>query len=197
MYNDLFEDIACVVVITRGIVDQSDNFVMCVTYFEIGRRLSKHEQTAGEWVRYGEGLLRDLSLFLTERFGKGFSVTAVRHTRAFYKTYVTKVNSTTNDNGETIICQIDDGEEQAMQTILPVEKYPFKLKWNHYHILYRIKNDDERIFYETEAFNRQWSYKQLLKEFNSSLYERLALSRNKDEINRLDSEDLLMRNLLI
>jgi predicted nuclease of restriction endonuclease-like (RecB) superfamily len=68
------------------------------------------------------------------------------------------------------------------------EFYPFKLGWSHYLILMRIKNEDERSFYEIEAARQQWTVRQLSRQYNSSLYERLALSRDKDEVMRLANE---------
>jgi len=63
-----------------------------------------------------------------------------------------------------------------------------KVSWTHYLVLMRIKNPDERRFYELEAANQQWSVDDLKRQYNSSLYERLALSRDKDEVMRLAKE---------
>jgi predicted nuclease of restriction endonuclease-like (RecB) superfamily len=73
------------------------------------------------------------------------------------------------------------------QTIF-AESYPFKLSWSHYLILMRIKNEDERRFYEIESVKQQWTYQWLQRQYGSSLYERLALSRNKKDVLRLASE---------
>jgi predicted nuclease of restriction endonuclease-like (RecB) superfamily len=72
--------------------------------------------------------------------------------------------------------------------VFPLESYPFKLSWSHYLILMRIENEQERRFYEIEAINEQWPYRHLQRQYGSSLYQRLALSRNKDEIMRLANE---------
>ena len=79
-----------------------------------------------------------------------------------------------------------------IKQIVSAESNPFMLGWSHYQVLMRIKNDDERRFYEIEAINEQWSYKQLKWHYNSSLYERLALSRDKDEVMRLAREGQTM-----
>ena len=68
------------------------------------------------------------------------------------------------------------------------ETYPFTLSWSHYLILMRIESDEERSFYEIEAQKQNWSVRQLQRQYSSSLYERLALSRNKDEVMRLAQE---------
>jgi predicted nuclease of restriction endonuclease-like (RecB) superfamily len=64
----------------------------------------------------------------------------------------------------------------------------FKLGWSHYQILMRIENENERAFYEIEAANQQWTVRQLQRQYNSSLYERLALSRDKKAVMRLAKE---------
>ena len=68
------------------------------------------------------------------------------------------------------------------------ESPSFTLSWSHYLILMRIDNPDERSFYEIECTQQQWSVRQLSRQVGSSLYERLALSRNKDEVMRLARE---------
>lgn len=64
----------------------------------------------------------------------------------------------------------------------------FNLSWSHYIVLMRIENSSERKFYEIEAFNQNWSEPQLKRQYHSSLYERLALSRNKEEVMKLSNE---------
>lgn len=89
---------------------------------------------------------------------------------------------------QTISAASKDGALSSMQQILSAASNPFKLGWAHYQILMRIKNAQERRFYEIEAINQQWTYKQLLRQYNSSLYERLALSCDKEDVMRLAAE---------
>jgi len=211
-----FENIADVVENTRRFVGRTANLMMCITYFEIGRMIVEQEQSGERRAKYGEKMLRELSLFLTERFGKGFSVTTLKLTRIFYKTYASVVNKTSytigqsliaqledgigqtmsaqfvNEKGQSMIDQLENGKELAIHALLPVDRYPFKLSWTHYLILIRIKNDAERNFYEIEAYNSQWTVRHLQRQYNSSLYERLALSRDKDDIMRLVNEGLVI-----
>ena len=65
------------------------------------------------------------------------------------------------------------------------EEIPFKLTWTHYLILMRIENIDERNFYEIEAYSEGWNCRTLQRQYSSSLYERLALSRNKEAVLQL------------
>ena len=67
-------------------------------------------------------------------------------------------------------------------------KVPFKLSWTHYQVLMRIEDREEREFYEKEAIRANWNVSTLKRQFNSSLYERLALSRDKNDVMRLANE---------
>ena len=64
----------------------------------------------------------------------------------------------------------------------------FTLQWSHYLVLMRIENIEARSFYEVECAQQQWSVEELRRQVGSSLYERLALSRSKDEVMRLALE---------
>jgi predicted nuclease of restriction endonuclease-like (RecB) superfamily len=88
--------------------------------------------------------------------------------------------SGTLQKSQTLFAKFDPSTNRAV--------YPFTLSWSHYLILMRIENEQERNFYEIEATKQQWSFRQLQRQYGSSLYERLALSRNKDEIKRLSNE---------
>lgn len=101
---------------------------------------------------------------LTEKFGKGWSVENLKMMRRFYMVYSNSVN-----------------------TAYPIQT-DFHLPWSHYIILMRIENPDERKFYEIEAAKENWSSRFLQRQIGSSLYERLALSKNKDEVIRLAQE---------
>ncbi len=68
---------------------------------------------------------------------------------------------------------------KSVNTVYPIS---FTLSWSHYLKLMRIDNPDERRFYEIEATNNNWSLRELQRQFDASLYERLALSREKDDI---------------
>jgi predicted nuclease of restriction endonuclease-like (RecB) superfamily len=65
---------------------------------------------------------------------------------------------------------------------------PFSLSWSHYVFLLRVENPNERSFYEIEASEQNWTLRQLKRQFDSGLYERLALSRDKEGIRRLARE---------
>lgn len=93
-----------------------------------------------------------------------------------------------NEKQQTFSAESINQNLQKIRQSLYSGFYPFRLSWSHYLILMRIENENERRFYEIETANQQWTVKQLQRQFNSSLYERLALSREKVEVMRLANE---------
>jgi len=164
---------------------------MCVTYFEIGRMIVEEEQGGKARAEYGRGLLPELSAFLTERFNMGFSETTLKNARKFYQVYEPSIRqsiiaeSGDSEKRQSIIAELDAVEKR--QSIIS-QSYPFVVSWTHYLVLMRIKNDDERRFYEIEAAKQGWTVDFMKRQYGTSLYERLALSRDKDEVMRLAKE---------
>ena len=92
--------------------------------------------------------------------------------RKFYQVYAPSIR-------RIISAESQNGEFVPIKQILSADFDQFKLGWSHYQILMRIQNEDERRFYEIEAATQQWTYEQLKRQYGSSLYELLALSRDK------------------
>jgi predicted nuclease of restriction endonuclease-like (RecB) superfamily len=187
--GEFFDSVAALIEQARAHVGRTADRTMCVTYFEIGRMIVEEEQGGKARAEYGSGLLKELSAYLKSRVGKGFSISTLRNARQFYQTYVPSIQQTMFNE----LPPVDDAEKQ--QTMFSVfegleksqkrQSYPFALGWSHYLILMRIDNPDERRFYEIEAARQQWSFRRLQHEYGSSLYERLALSRDKDKVMKL------------
>ena len=151
------------------------NLSMVYAYYEIGRMIVEEEQQGENRAAYGKQLLKELSAYLTSAFGKGYSVDNLKLMRRFYNVY-------SNDPiGETLFPQFEN-----LPTVSSGRK--FYLSWSHYLKLMRIENIDERHFYEIEAVKNDWSLSELKRQYDSSLYERLSLSTNKDKIYRLALE---------
>ena len=74
---------------------------------------------------------------------------------------------------------VDQIQKLTESPIKSTREYPFTLSWSHYLILMRIESDEERRFYEIESQKQNWSVRQLQRQYNSSLYERLALSKRQ------------------
>jgi len=148
----------------RRAVVQSVNKTIVDTYFEIGRLIVEEEQNGKSKAEYGQNLITELSHKLTIEFGKGFSTTNLKQMRTFYLTY---------SKGQTVSDE-------------------FRLSWSHYLMLMRIDSVEERKFYEIETAENSWSLRELQRQFDSSLYERLALSRNKNEVKKLSEKGLII-----
>jgi len=146
----------------RKTVVQSVNKTIVDTYFEIGRLIVEEEQNGKSKAEYGQNLIAELSQKLTTEFGKGFSTTNLKQMRTFYLTY---------SKGQTVSDE-------------------FRLSWSHYLMLMRIDNVEERRFYEIETTENSWSLRELQRQFDTALYERLALSRNKNEVKKLSEKGL-------
>ena len=151
------------------------NLAMVYAYYEIGRSIVEQEQSGNNRAEYGTHLLSGLSDYLTQRHGKGYSADNLKLMRRFYTVYKA------DRIRETVF-------PQSEQLPSVAEGRRFYLSWSHYIMLMRISNIDERHFYEIEAAQNGWSLTELKRQYNSSLYERLALSRSKDEVKRLSTE---------
>lgn len=157
------------------------NVTMVYSYYEAGRMIVEEEQQGKERAEYGKYILRELSERLTRTLGRGFSYDNLKLMRKFYLVY------SKDSIGETAFPQSEK---------LPVTKEgrKFYLSWSHYIVLMRISNVEERHFYEIEAYRNGWSKGELARQYGSSLYERLALSRNKEEVMRLAIEGQPIEN---
>ena len=140
----------------RHSVVKQVNTTMLTTYYEIGRRIVEQEQQGKEVANYGDYILVRLSESLSGSFGKGFSKRNLELMRQFYLTY-------------------------------RIAKSPISqsLTWTHYIRLMRISDPEERRFYEIEAESNNWSVRELNRQFDSALYQRLALSRDKEAVKAL------------
>jgi predicted nuclease of restriction endonuclease-like (RecB) superfamily len=198
---NIFDYVGELIEQARKHVGRTADITMCVTNFIIGKIIVEREQDGESRAKYGRGLIPELSVYLNSRFGRGFSETNLRNFRKFYQVYGTAIqqidsaeseNKTALSIRQIISDESQNGEFVPIQQILSAEFNPFKLGWSQYQVLMRIQNEDERHFYEIEAIEQQWSYEQLKRQYGSSLYERLALSRDKEDVLRLSREGLTL-----
>ena len=185
----LFERIASIIEQSRAIVYNSVNVAEVKTRYEVGRYIFEDEQQ-GERAAYGKNILRNLSSRLIEIYGKDWSYDTLVRCRKFYQAY---------ENAEIVATPLPqlEGATQSSENkkltncgnaIAPIRLPRFTLQWSHYLVLMRIEDIEARSFYEIECTQQQWSVEELRRQVGSSLYERLALSRNKDEVMRLALE---------
>lgn len=191
--TQLAEKIEILVTEARKRVASVANTAQVYTYYEIGRYIIEDEQGGKLRAEYGKGVLKRVSERLTERLGKGWSEENLRLMRKFYTLYshvqspILKIQTTGLEIHPPKI-QTSGSEIQNENSNQRLRNYQFVLPWSHYLILTHVSDPDARGFYEIEAFKQQWSKRQLQRQIGSGLYERLALSRDKDEVMRLATE---------
>lgn len=159
----LFQNIAEILNESRRSAYRAVNFAMTQSYWHIGRVIVKEEQNGKNRADYGQFLIKELSKRLTENFGKGFTRSNLFYMKQFYLLFP-KVHAL---RGE--------------------------LSWTHYRLLLKVENEKARQFYEAETINSNWSTRELERQINSLLYERLAMSRDKSEVLQLSKEGQILR----
>lgn len=173
--NSFFDRVLEILENARKQAKMALNVSMVYSYYEVGRMILEEEQNGEQRAEYGKAILKELSKCLTENMGKGFSVENLKLMRRFYVIY------SQDQIGQKVSAQFEN---------LPVTKEgrKFFLSFSHYVTLMRIPNIEERHFYEIEAFRNGWGVKELGRQYDSALYERLILSRDKAGIERLSEE---------
>jgi len=186
--DKLFEHISSLIEESRRHIVKAVNTAMVYTYYGVGQYIVEFEQNGDYRAAYGKGVLNRLSTKLTGLFGKGWSVDTLENCRKFFQVY--SISSDDQTKSETLSRKSGNHSHEISET--PSRKsdnrLSFTLSWSHYLILMRIDNPDARSFYEIECAQQQWSVRQLSRQVGSSLYERLALSRDKNEVMRLATE---------
>nr|WP_240193658.1 PDDEXK nuclease domain-containing protein [Desulfobulbus alkaliphilus] len=186
----------------RRAVVHSVDLIQVLTNFEIGRSIVEHEQGGEERAEYGKGLLKELSAALKAEFGRGFSRANLQNMRKFYLTYVDRLPEKCQMPSGIFTLpqksQTPSGESASQEFPQLWQKgstkvnLPFNLSWSQYVFLISIDNPEERSFYEIEAAQGGWTLPELKRQFNSGLYERLALSRDKEGVKKLAAEGQLV-----
>lgn len=144
--NDLFNQIEDIILKNKSKMIYQINDTLVNTYFNIGKAIVENEQNGNIRAEYGKDVLKKLSKKLTNKFGTGFSLSGLYNMRLFYTKY---------------------------KNFQPLAG---NLSWSHYCYLIYIEDDDERQFYEKECINSKWSKRELKRQIDSSLFQRLLLS---------------------
>ncbi len=150
----------------RENVVKAVNNELLLAYWNIGKIIVEYEQSGSEKAAYGKELLKTLSKELTREMGKGFSVSNLQYMRRLYFGY---------PNQQTL---------------------SVKLSWSHYCELLNITDISARSFYEQEALNSNWSVREMKRQIDTSLFERLLLSEgnmNKEKVMMLAKEGIVYR----
>lgn len=148
----LLNDIREIILQARQRAVRSVNHELTVAYWNIGRRLVEEEQQGSSRAKYGENIIGEISTQLTKEFGSGFSPQNLWFMRQFYLSF-------------PILSSLSR-----------------ELTWTHYKTLVRLDDEDKRTFYISEAVKNAWSVRQLKRQIDSMLYERLLLSTDKEAV---------------
>jgi hypothetical protein len=147
--DQVYERIRSVLAEARNRAYRAINSAMVGAYWEIGRTIVEEEQRGAQRAEYGKQIIASLSERLRSDFGKGFDRSNLWNMRAFFLAYP------------------------------KLDALRRELSWTHYRLLLRVEKPEARAFYEAEAVNSRWSTRELERQINSLLFERLALSRDK------------------
>lgn len=150
--NGFVNDIKQIIVTSRNQAVRSVDFCRVQMYWNIGRRIFEEEQQGKDRADYGSYLIKGLSKQLVPEYGSGFGVRQLEQCRQFYRTYPIA---------------------NAVRS---------QLNWTQYRMLIQIADSEKREYYELEAINNGWTARELERQINSMLYERLLASNDKDAV---------------
>lgn len=188
--EELITEVRELILSARRATSRSIDSIQVFTNFEIGRRIVEQQQKGLERAQYGKQIVKALSENLTEEFGRGFSHRNIDYMKKFFLTYKNRHSHISQMES----AKLKHNQYQTKLDIFKLKEKPqissaeFTLSWSQYVFLMGIKNPDERSFYEIEASANAWSLPELRRQYDSGLYERLALSRDKDAIRKLACE---------
>ena len=158
-----YQNIRAILEKARSTAYRAVNFAMVQAYREVGRIIVEEEQRGAERAEYGKGLIKELSIRLTKDYGRGFDESNLRNMRLFYQTFPN------------------------------CDALRHELSWTHYRLLFRIENGEARNFYMLESVKNNWSTRELERQINSLLYERLALSKDREKVLELSTKGLVIQ----
>jgi predicted nuclease of restriction endonuclease-like (RecB) superfamily len=191
-YNELLYHIESTLQTAKQNAIKAINVELIIANWKIGRYIVDFEQHGKKRAEYGKELLMTLSADLKLKFGKGFSRSSLQLMRLFYINYP-KFQPLAD---EDLIRQTVSGEFPKCQTPSGVF-----LSWSHYAELLTISDQLSRSFYEAQAIKENWSFREMKRQIDSALFQRLALSKDKIGIlslaekgNILNSTDDLVRD---
>lgn len=191
--NVLYEQIAELIRQSREYVRTAVNTAMVYTYYGIGQHIIENEQQGQIRAQYGKAVLKELSERLSKEFGPGWSVDTLENARKLFLVYSKSAPAVRKSVSETTAGEKSAPMVRKSAFSMQGDNAPsFVLPWSHYLILMRIDNPAERSFYEIEAYKQQWNKRELRRQVASSLYERLAMSREKEAVIRMAKDGLTM-----
>ncbi len=159
----VYENIRQILELARSTAYRAVNSAMVKAYWQIGKIIVQEEQQGNRRAEYGKALLIQLAEKLTREYGKGFTERNLRNIRSFYVLFP-KWNAVRAE-----------------------------LTWTHYRLLCTVEREDARKFYIHETINSNWNTRELERQINSLLFERIALSKDKQKIKELSARGQQIR----
>ena len=159
----VYQTIRTIIEEARNVSYQAVNFAMVKAYWDIGRVIVEEEQCGQARADYGTYLIKELSKKLSQNLGKGFDISNLKNMRQFYLVF---------PNGDALRRH---------------------LSWTHYRLIMRVDKKEARDFYMVETINNKWGTRELERQIHSLLFERLALSKDKNKILELSKEGQVIR----
>ena len=185
-YNKLVENIRQIVASAQNNIAKTVNKTMVYTYWNIGKYIVEYEQNGEKKAKYGTELLKKMSIDLMSNFGKGFSWRNLYNMKRFYIEFPILQTLSAKSDIEKLQTTSAKSEDEVLTKSID------KLNWSHFVRLLSVKDDDERNFYIIETAQNKWSERELDRQINSSLFERLLLSRDKKKIRELSIKGQLI-----
>jgi predicted nuclease of restriction endonuclease-like (RecB) superfamily len=183
----------------RTNIARTVNTTQVMANWLIGREIVEEEQRGQRRATYGAAVLQDLATRLRVEFGLGYGVDNLELCRRFYVEYPNLLPREISDAPRRKLAAptISETARRKFNETAPAEKHETKnrswqpgllsssLSWSHYRLLVKLARIDERMFYEIEAIKNSWSGRELERQINSLLFDRLAKSRDKKGLLRL------------
>jgi predicted nuclease of restriction endonuclease-like (RecB) superfamily len=185
IYNSLIETISTTYIQGKVNAFKVVNSQLLITNWQIGQHIVEFEQGGKSKAQYGKALLENISKDLCLLHGKGFSLSNVKRFRQFYLTYPIYDNlphKLKNTIGATASHQLENPDNQLNEISAKASHF---LSWSHYVELIKINDPLERSFYEKQCVLENWSIPEFRRQKKSSLFLRLASSKDKEGILKL------------
>jgi predicted nuclease of restriction endonuclease-like (RecB) superfamily len=191
--DDLFDRVRNILNAAQTNIVRTVNTTQVLSHWLIGREIIEAEQQGQARADYGENLLKNLAVKLKQDYGKGFSYANLKLMRQFYLAFPQLLSPdqkgyalrSLSPNADLIVPSKSDQWQ-------PGQIHP-NLSWTHYRIIMRVENLSARSFYEVEAIQNNWSSRELERQINSLLFERLAKSTDKQGLLKLSTQGQIIQ----
>lgn len=188
--DDFYRRIRDILTSAQTGIARTVNTAQVLSNWLIGREIVEQEQQGQHRAAYGESLLKNLAKQLKHDFGAGYSYTSLKYIRQFYLSFPqllteTEIGHAARD--QSAISQALSSLSNPTTSWRPGQIHP-NLSWTHYRILMKVENLDARAFYEIETLKNNWSARELERQINSLLFERLAKSLDKSGLLQLATQ---------